>query len=94
MWKGGSARSVGELLGTLESEEAQLVLSYIVWPSEAPDPRTIDAWVRSELAAERYFVTQAKAKNATTSVPTNISTTNSTTNSPTAPPTLLPPIGT
>jgi len=56
----------------------------------APSPRLVDAWVRSEFAAQRYFVTQAKTKNATTSVPTTISKTGS----PTAPPTLLPPTGT
>jgi hypothetical protein len=37
---------VSALLGTLEGKDAQLVLSYIVWPAEAPDPRTVDAWVR------------------------------------------------
>ena len=26
--------------------EAQLALSYLVWPKEAPDPRLVDEWVR------------------------------------------------
>lgn len=48
MWKGGPARKVGELLGELEGEEAQLVLSYLIWPGECPDPRVVDEWVRRE----------------------------------------------
>ena len=26
--------------------EAQLALSYMVWPEQAPDPRVVDAWLR------------------------------------------------
>jgi hypothetical protein len=29
----------------LEGEEAQLVLSYIVWPDEAPLPNAVDEWL-------------------------------------------------
>jgi hypothetical protein len=61
---------VGDLLGTLEGKDAQLVLSYIVWPGECPDPRFVDECVRREIAAQRYLVTQANTRNATTSVPT------------------------
>ena len=62
----------------LERKDAQLVLSYIVWPGECPDPRLVGrVGAEWELAAERYFVTQARTKSATTSVPTTISTTNS-----------------
>jgi len=31
--------------------EAQLALSYLVWPEEAPLPSVVDEWVRSALAA-------------------------------------------
>lgn len=37
---------VGDLLGTLEGKDAQLVLSYIARPEEAPDPRFVDEWRR------------------------------------------------
>ena len=37
---------VSALLGTLEGKDAQLVLSYIVWPDECPDPRLVDEWLR------------------------------------------------
>jgi hypothetical protein len=30
--------------------EAQLALSYLVWPKEAPDPRLVDEWVRRHWA--------------------------------------------
>jgi hypothetical protein len=46
VWKGGPSRNVGDLLGTLEGKDAQLVLSYIVWPNECPDPRLVDEWLR------------------------------------------------
>ena len=26
--------------------EAQLALSYLVWPKECPDPRVVDEWLR------------------------------------------------
>ena len=39
---------VGAVLADATAEEAQLVLSFIVWPGEAPDPRLVDAWVRRE----------------------------------------------
>ncbi len=35
-----------ELLKDATAAEAQLALSLIVWPSQAPDPRVVDAWVR------------------------------------------------
>jgi hypothetical protein len=37
---------VGELLKDASAEEAQLVLSYLVWPRDAPDPRVVDKWLR------------------------------------------------
>jgi hypothetical protein len=48
VWRGGPARSVGELVGELEGEEAQLVPSFIVWPGECPDPRLVDEWLARE----------------------------------------------
>jgi hypothetical protein len=27
------------------SGEAQLALSYLIWPDEAPDPRLVDEWI-------------------------------------------------
>ncbi len=35
-----------ELLKTATAAEAQLALSLIVWPNQAPDPRVVDEWVR------------------------------------------------
>jgi hypothetical protein len=35
-------RYVSDLLATLEAEDAQLVLGYILWPDEYPDPRIVD----------------------------------------------------
>ena len=69
MARGGPATSVGELLGTLEGKDAQLVLSFIVWPGECPDPRFVDEWVRHELEAKRYLVVHANTSNAAISVP-------------------------
>ena len=37
---------LGELLKTATAAEAQLALSLIVWPNQAPDPRVVDEWVR------------------------------------------------
>ena len=37
-----------ELLVGPSSKEAQLILSLLVWPKGAPDPRLIDAWVRKQ----------------------------------------------
>jgi hypothetical protein len=48
--RGGPSRNIGELLGELEGEDAQLVLSYIVWPGGAPLPSVVDEWVRREAA--------------------------------------------
>jgi hypothetical protein len=28
--------------------EAQLALSYLVWPKECPDPRVVDEWLRRQ----------------------------------------------
>jgi hypothetical protein len=39
---------LGKLLVEVTSLEAQLTLSYLVWPGEAPDPRVVDAWVRRQ----------------------------------------------
>jgi len=41
-------RDYGELLVGASSREAQLILSLIVWPKGAPDPRLVDAWVRKK----------------------------------------------
>lgn len=57
------AANLRRLLEDASGEEAQLALSYIVWPGEAPDPRVVDEWLRREL---RYLVTHAKTKNAHT----------------------------
>ena len=36
---------LSDLLATLEGEEAQLLLSYVLWPDEYPDPRVVDEWL-------------------------------------------------
>ena len=41
--------AVSDLLGTLEGRDPQLLLAFLVWPDECPDPRTVDEWVRREL---------------------------------------------
>lgn len=42
--------SLREFMAEATSREAQLALSYIVWPEEAPDPRLLDEWLRREEA--------------------------------------------
>jgi hypothetical protein len=37
---------IGPYLADATGAEAQLALSFIVWPGEAPDPRLVDEWVR------------------------------------------------
>jgi hypothetical protein len=41
-------RDYCELLVGASSKEAQLILSLLVWPKEAPDPRLVDAWVQGQ----------------------------------------------
>jgi hypothetical protein len=41
-----SSRRVGAVLADATSEEAQLILSLLVWPKECPDPRVVDEWLR------------------------------------------------
>jgi hypothetical protein len=38
---------VSGLLAESTAEEAQLILSLMIWPEAAPDPRVVDEWVRS-----------------------------------------------
>ena len=55
-WHGGvfrrapTARDGGVTVATFLTEatslEAQLALSYLVWPNGAPDPRVVDEWIR------------------------------------------------
>jgi len=42
--------SYGDLLVGASSGEAQLILSLLVWPHAAPDPRLVDEWVRVRAA--------------------------------------------
>jgi hypothetical protein len=47
---------IGPYLADATGPEAQLALSFIVWPGEAPDPRIVDEWLRrsgAELQPER-----------------------------------------
>ena len=44
---------IGPYLAGATGPEAQLALSFIVWPGEAPDPRRVDEWVRREVAVPR-----------------------------------------
>jgi len=41
-------RDYGELLVGASSKEAQLILSLLVWPQGAPDPRLVDAWIQKQ----------------------------------------------
>jgi hypothetical protein len=45
-------RSVGVVLADATAEEAQLLLSLLVWPKEAPLPGVVDDYVRRERGAE------------------------------------------
>jgi hypothetical protein len=38
-----------DFLTEATAEEAQLALSYLVWPKQAPDPRLVDEWVRCQI---------------------------------------------
>jgi hypothetical protein len=40
-----------DFLTEATAEEAQLALSYLVWPKQAPDPRLVDEWVRCQISA-------------------------------------------
>ena len=47
---------IGPYLADATGAEAQLALSFNVWPGEAPDPRLVDEWLRrngAELPPER-----------------------------------------
>jgi hypothetical protein len=37
---------IGTFLAEATGPDAQLALSFIVWPGEAPDPRVVDEWLR------------------------------------------------
>jgi hypothetical protein len=41
-------RDYGELLVGASSKEAQLILSLLVWPQGAPDPRLVDEWIQEQ----------------------------------------------
>jgi hypothetical protein len=40
--------SLRDFLAEATAPEAQLALSYLVWPEVAPDPRVVDEWVRRQ----------------------------------------------
>lgn len=44
-----------EMLKDATAAEAQLALSLIVWPSQAPDPRVVGEWVVRRLQSRRDF---------------------------------------
>jgi hypothetical protein len=46
--------NLGTFLSEATATDAQLALSYLVWPGEAPDPRVVDEWLRQQ-AAERSW---------------------------------------
>jgi hypothetical protein len=37
---------VGKALADASADDAQLLLSLLVWPDECPDPRVVDEWLR------------------------------------------------
>ena len=39
-------RDVGKALADVTGEDAQLLLSLLVWPKDAPLPSVVDEWVR------------------------------------------------
>ena len=50
---------VGKALVNASADDAQLILSLLVWPKECPDPRVVDAWLRRQGAGwlpERHDV--------------------------------------
>ena len=42
-----SGGAIGDVLAAATSEDAQLLLSLLVWPEECPDPRLLDEWLRT-----------------------------------------------
>lgn len=46
------AAALSALLGTLEARDAQLLLSYVLWPDAAPLPSVVDEYVRGHPADE------------------------------------------
>ena len=40
--------NVGKALVNASADDAQLILSLLVWPKECPDPRVVDAWLRRQ----------------------------------------------
>jgi hypothetical protein len=65
--------AVGEVLADVTAEDAQLLLSLLVWPAEAPDPRVVDEWVRrhADVAEtdKRFGVSPGYARDAQTRHP-------------------------
>ena len=45
-----SRGSVAAFLTDATGDEAQLALSFLVWPEECPDPRVVDEWLQREEA--------------------------------------------
>ena len=51
--------SVGKALAHASADDAQLILSLLVWPEACPDPRVVDEWMRRQGAGwlpERHDV--------------------------------------
>ena len=44
--------NVGKALTHASADDAQLILSLLVWPEECPDPRVVDEWLRANSKSE------------------------------------------
>lgn len=69
-----SRGAVGDVLAGASADEAQLLLSLLVWPEECPDPRVVDEWLRRQ--AGRLEGCSASAARAGSEVLSHLSDSN------------------
>ncbi len=49
-----SGPGVGAFLAEATGLEAQLALSYLIWPGDAPAPRVVDEWLRRQVVTSPW----------------------------------------
>ena len=45
--------SLGKALAHASADDAQLILSFLVWPKDCPDPRVVDEWATASGGGRR-----------------------------------------
>jgi hypothetical protein len=59
------SHGVGDLLSAVSADDAQLILSLLVWPKECPAPRVVDEWLRRHGQQHTLGSGPAKGENQT-----------------------------